>query len=185
MRTYAVVFKWQQVELIADDGVATRCWAMVPLPRYDNVCKRQYAEGETYPLEIAEERSMASHKAYFAALNEGFKNLPERYAARFPSVEHLRKWLLIETGWCEEKEFEECKSPKGAKDLRTYMRTQDAYVRINNHPTIVVVRKAVSQSMAAMGKKKFEASKRDVLDMLESMIEIPKGTLMREAGRSA
>ena len=127
---------------------------------------------------------MASHRAYFAAINEGFKNLPHSYAARFPSADFLRRWLLIECGWCEEKEFE-CVSPKHAKALRTFIRTEDAYVRINSHPTIVIVRKAKSQSLAAMGKNDFEASKRDTLDLLESMVNVPKGTLMREGGMSA
>ena len=36
-----------------------------------------------------------------------------------------------------------------------------------------------------MGKERFEASKRDVLDLLESMVDVPKGTLMREAGNAA
>ncbi len=130
---------------------------------------------------------MASHRQFFAAVNDGFRNLPENVAARFPSSEHMRKWLLIETGWHEEKEFE-CASAKHAKALCTFIRTEDEYVRISNpknHPTTVIIRKARSQSLAAMGKQDFENSKRDVLDLLESMVDVPKGTLMREAGNAA
>ena len=68
----------------------------------------------------------------------------------------------------------------------TFIRTEDEYARMpNNHPTIVLIRKAKSQSMAAMGKALFEQSKKDVLDLLESMVNVPKGTLMREGGMSA
>ena len=69
MRTYPVVFKWQKVDLVdEEDGTALRCMAMVPLPRYDNVAKRQFADGEDYTLEIVEERSMDSHRQIFTAL---------------------------------------------------------------------------------------------------------------------
>lgn len=177
-----------KVDLVdGEDGTAVRAWAMVPQQRYHNVCQRQFAVGEAYPLQVVEERSMASHKAYFAAINEGYKNLPEKIAARFPSAEHLRKWLLIETGWHEEKEFE-CASEKHAKSLKTFIRTEDEYVRISSpksYPTMVIIRKARSQSMASMGKALFEQSKKDVLDLLESMVDVPKGTLMREAGNAA
>ena len=188
MRAYPVTFTWQKVDLVdGEDGTAVRAWAMVPQPRYHNICQRQFAVGESYPLQVVEDRSMASHKQYFAAINEGFKNLPENIAARFPSAEHLRKWLLVETGWHEEKEFE-CASAKHAKALCTFIRTEDDYVRISNpknHPTTVIIRKARSQALASMGKALFEQSKKDVLDLLESMVNVPKGTLMREGGMNA
>ena len=188
MRMYPVTFCWQKVDLVdGEDGAAVRAWAMVPQQRYHNVCQRQFAAGEAYPLQVVEERSMASRKQYFAAVNEGFKNLPESIAARFPSAEHLRKWLLIETGWHEEKEFE-CASAKHAKALCTFIRTEDDYVRISNpknRPPLVIIRKARSQALASMGKALFEQSKKDVLDLLESMVNVPKGTLMREAGSVA
>jgi hypothetical protein len=184
MTTYPIVFIWRKVEIVDIDGVALKQLAMVPLPRYQNVAKRQFGEGGEYTLEQVAERSMASHNAYFAAINEGFKNLPEKIAARWPSPTHMRKWILCETNWFDEKEFD-LTSEKQAKALATFIRTEDEYARIALRGTKVVVRKARSQSFAAMGKADFEASKRDVLDLLESMVDVPKGTLMREAGMSA
>jgi hypothetical protein len=184
VKTYPVVFVWRKVDVVCDDGEIVRQLAMVPMARYGNVCARQFAEGEDYPLVIQEERSMASHKQYFAAINDGFHNLPEKIAARYPSAEHLRKWLLIETNWHEEKEFP-LTSEKAAKSLCTFIRAEDDYVRIFQRGSLVIVRKAKSQSMAAMGKEAFEKSKRDVLDLLEAMISVPRNTLMKEAGKSA
>lgn len=157
---------------------------MVPEPRYENVCRRQFSEGETYPLIVLEERSRASHNAFFAAIHSGWVNLPENVAARFPSAEHMRKWILCEVGWFDEKEID-CANEKHAKALQTFIRTEDDYARIFRRGSLVIIRKAKSQSLAAMGKKDFEASKRDCLDLLESMVNVPKGTLMREAGQSA
>ena len=182
MRIYPVSFVWQKVDLVdGEDGTATRIWAMVPQQRYHNVCQRQFAEGEAYPLQVVEERSMASHRQFFAAVHEGFKNLPENIAARFPSSEHMRKFLLIETGWFDEKEIE-CANEKHAKALQAFIRTEDEYARIFRRGSLVIIRKAKSQSLAAMGKQAFQDSKRDVLDLLESMVDVPKGTLMREGG---
>ncbi len=184
MRHQPIVYIWREVDLVDSDGVASRVFAMVPMARYRNVAVRQFGDGGEFTLEPVAERSMASHNAYFAAVNEGFKNLPEKTAARWPSSTHMRKWILCETNWFDEKEFD-LTSEKHAKALATFIRTEDEYARIAIRGTKVVVRKARSQSFAAMGKKDFEASKRDVLDLLESMVDVPKGTLMREGGMSA
>lgn len=186
MKSRAVMFKWTEVDVADDEGVVTRCPAMVPLRRYDNVVKRMFALGEEYPLQIVEERSMASHKQFFAAVNEGFKNLPENISARFPTPTHLRRWLLCQTGWCDEDEFE-FDDVKDADRLARWIRTDNEYAQIHHRKGTnkVIVRRPRSQDTASMGKEDFEASKRDVLDLLESMVGTPRGTLMREAGRSA
>lgn len=49
----------------------------------------------------------------------------------------------------------------------------------------VIVRKAKSQAVLEMGAEDFKASKKDVLDLLEAMTKVPKGSLMKHAGRSA
>ena len=99
MKIYPVVFHWLDVDVADQQGVMHATKAMVPIARYVNTAARQYHEGEEYPLVMLETRSRASHNQYFAAVNDGFDNLPERIAARWPTSEHLRKWLLIETGW--------------------------------------------------------------------------------------
>lgn len=189
MRIVPVTFVWRDAEVIDDDGVATRRKVMAPLARFDNICGRQFHDGEEYPLVPLEARSRASHGHYFACIHDGFQNLPENIAARWPSEEHMRKWLLIETGWFEEKDFD-CPDELFAKRLATFVRTENEYARISIHRVDgkrckVIIRTAKSQSAAAMGKQAFEASKKDVLDLLEHMTAVPRGTLMREAGKSA
>lgn len=184
MKIYPVVFSWREVDLIDGEGVATRAKAMVPLPRYVNVAGRQYHEGEEYPLVMIETRSRASHSQYFAALHDGFHNLPEKIAARWPTPEHLRKWLLIETNWLYESEID-CASAKHAAQAAVLIRSFDEYARISLHGAKVIIRRAKSQSVNAMGKQAFEASKKDVLDLLESFIGVKPGSLKKEAGRAS
>lgn len=190
MKPVPVVFRLQAVDITdPDSGEVRRINAMVPLPRFGNVVARQFAEGEDYTLVIHEDRSMASHGHYFASLKDGFDNLPENIAARFPSVDHLRSWCLIQCGWFDEKEIE-CETERQAKMLAKFIRTERDFARISVHGNKeigwkVIVRVAKSQSMASMGKDQFEKSKSDVLDLVSSMVGVTTGDLKRNAGRSA
>ena len=143
--------------------------AMIPQARYAKIAKRQFSLGDEYPLVVLEARSRASHNHFHAAIHEGFTNLPEGIAVRFPTENHLRRWVLIETGWFDEKEFD-CETAALARRLAAFVRTQTEYARISIHGSKVIVREAKSQSAAAMGKQAFEDSKRDVLDYLATMI---------------
>jgi len=183
VRTLPVVFVWREVDVVDADGVAERRLAMVPLPRYGNVCKRQFEEGEEYPLAPIEPRSRASHNHFFAALNEGFENLPEG-ETRFPTSEHFRKWALVMEGFCTENNYV-CDSPEHAMELAKGVRRFNEFVVIAVRGNIVRIFEPKSQSAAAMGKDEFEASKKAVLGRLEHMVGVSRGTLRKEAGKNA
>lgn len=183
-RIYPVNFIWRKVDTVDDDGVAVRVMAMVPVARYANVAARQYHEGEDYPLVPLETRSRASHNQYFASIHEGFQNLPEKIAARWPDEDSLRYWLLIECNWYEEDEFV-FDSVAEAKAAMPKIRRRQPYARIMRKDSMLFVRYAKSQSAAAMGKQEFEASKKDVLELLDHIVGVPRGELSRQAGRSA
>jgi hypothetical protein len=202
MKIAPVNFTWRAVDLVDGDGVAARAWAMVPQPRYDNVAKRQFADGETYTLQPVEERSMASHRQYFAAINDAWHNLPERLfyltdkdgkfrldehdqkIVRWPTPEHFRKDLLIMANWCDVKEFP-MPTHERALELGKWIRPEAEYAKIEIVGNMVVVKRAKSQSLAAMKKQAFEDSRRDVLALAEAMTGTPVKTMMKEAGRSA
>ena len=189
-RIYPVTFVWKPVDVVAPDGEVTRVKAMVPLPRYANLVARQYGDDEEYTLVPLEARSRKSHNHYHACIADGFANLPEKIAARWPSETHLRKWLLVETNWFDEEDFD-CPDEQFARRLAAFVRKGDEYARISIHRPEnksgrwrVIVRRAKSQS-AAMGKEAFQASKTAVLDLLEQLTNVPRGTLMKEAGKHA
>ena len=145
---------------------------------------------------------MASHKQYFAALNSGFKNIPEnimwrknrkdelildddgRKIAMWPSPEHWRKWLLIEAGFYQERIIEEVNSTY-ARRLANWIREDDDFARIAVNGATVIVRRAKSQALPNMNKREFEESKRAVLDLNDQMTNVPLGTHWREAGMDA
>lgn len=183
MKMVPVVFTAQETRL--PDGELVH--VMVPLARYAKVARRQFVLGEEYPLVVLETRSRASHSQYFAALADAFDNLPETIAARWPTAEHLRKWALIETGWCDEREVE-FGSPLYAKRAALLLHQEfDEHARIYqpNNGTKLIIRRAKSQSAAAMAKAEFEASKRAVLELVEDMIGLERGKLKKNARRSA
>ena len=173
MRLLPVVYRWNQALHV-----------MAAEQRYWKVCDRQFSDSEEYPLVVLEARSRASHNQYFAAVADGFANLPEGISARWPTAEHLRKWCLVETGWFEEKEFQ-CDTEGNAYALATFIRTEASFARISVHGSKVIVRRAKSQSAAEMGKDDFQASKQAVLELIEYMIGAERGSLRKQAGKSA
>jgi hypothetical protein len=186
-RNFPVAFTWRRVDVVDKDGVVLNVMAMVPDPSYSRICERQYLEGEEYALAPLEARSRASHNAYFAEIDRGYDTLPEKITARWKSSEHFRKWALIETGWFDETEIEvesERHANRLMRRLMNYTRHEGHYVRVLTSGNKVFIRSARSQAAAAMGKTEFEASKRDVLDLLTSLIGISSGTLRREARRA-
>lgn len=190
MKIRPVVCRWQSVEVVdGSTGAIEKVLAMVPAVRYRKVAGEQYAQGEEYPLIVLEPRDRKSHNHFFAAVSDAFDNLPEGIAARFPTADHLRRWVLVETNWFDEKEFD-CPDEKFAKRLALFVRTEDEYARVIVHRPDpenprdkwkVIVRRAMSQDFASMGKEAFQKSKWDVLHYLEEIIGLAKGSLMKNA----
>jgi hypothetical protein len=158
--------------------------SLVPLPRFMKQFDEQMVVDEEYPMEVVEDRSHASHGGYFAAVNEGWRNLAEEFDGRFPDSEYLRKWALVETGYCTETNFV-MDTQKDARALGIAARKMDKYSVIRISGNVVKVFTAESQSMASMKKERFEASKKAVLDLVSSMARTTPSQLAKNSGRSA
>ena len=185
MRIQPVVFTWREVDVFEAHGEVRRAWAMVPIAKYTNVAKRQFGtEVGEHVLEPTTERDMRSHNAFFAAIGDHFDNLPETVAARWPTATHFRRWLLVECGWFDEKEFE-CASEEQANGLARYFRDADDFARIFVRGKKVLLRTPKSQAVAAMRPSDFKKCKADCLDLAENLTGVPRGQAMKEAGRSA
>lgn len=184
MKLRPLPFRWIAVDLVDQDGVAERVMAMVPNKPYRKTAAMQYEEGQEYLLAPHEARSMASHGHYFATIHEYYVNLPETIMARWPSSEHFRKWCLCETGWYSEKEFEMADEKK-AESLAHFIRTEDEFARIFVRAARVLVHLPLSQSLRAMGKTDFEASKQDVLALAAQFVGVSPSAMGNEVGRHA
>ena len=156
----------------------------VMVPVYPAVAARQYTEGEVYPLEVREDRSIATHNHYFAALNEGWNNLPELRAGDFPTPEHLRRYLLIKAGYYDSRSIP---LHSNAEALRVvgFVKPSEEYGIVTAHEATVTIYTAKSQALRAMGKAEFQRSKEAVLDELAAMLEVERKALEANAGRGA
>lgn len=152
----------------------------VPEPSFKAYCGREYKVNEVYPMIVEEDRSEASHNHYMASVAEGFNNLSEENAKRFPTPTHLRKWCLVQCGYCTETNFV-LKDKKEARKLATEIRKRDEYAVMTIRDNVLTVWDAESQSKAAMKKEPFEKSKREVLDLIAGMARTTSAQLNREA----
>jgi hypothetical protein len=137
-----------------------------------------FVVGEVYRLEPVEDRSAASHRHYFAAVNEAWANLPEDQASRFPTPEHLRKWALIQAGYFDRREIT-CASKAEALRVAAFVTPMDPYAVVAVSGAAVAVLTARSQSVRAMGKAEFQRSKDAVLAVLADMLGVTTDALSR------
>ena len=157
-----------------DEGV------MKPLPRFAKAAEKLFYIGETYRLEILEERSRETHNHFFACIHEAWINLPEHLAERFPTSTHLRKWCLIKAGYRDERTFV-AKSAAQAVELAAFIRPIDDFALVTVNDCVVSVFTAKSQSVRAMGRKTFQGSKEKVLGILAEMIGTELQNLIDQA----
>lgn len=153
-------------------------------PELPKAAARQFKTGERYRLGVIEERSVNSHNHYFASIAEAWKNLPEQYAERFPSAEHLRKWCLVKAGYADERSIA-CASPEEAAKVGAFVRPLDDFAVITVRENVVKVYTAKSQSTRSMDKKEFGESKNAVLDICAEMVGVTQAELAANADRAA
>lgn len=154
--------------------------AMVPLPTFARRCDAAFVVGEIYNLEAIEQRSAKSHAHFFASVNAAWQSLPESLTDQFPTSEHLRRWCLIRAGYRQSRDVV-ASSKAEAQRIAAFVKPMDTYAVVTARECVVTVWTAESQSMRAMGKERFQASKTAVLDLLAEMI----GTDPVEIGRAA
>ena len=151
------------------------------LPGFQRQADQMFTIGERYRLAPVEERSGASHRHYFSAVNEAWANLPERLAAHYPTAEHLRARALIEAGYCTIADYV-CSSRAEAVRWAANLRAEASeYALVVISETVVRVFKPKSQSVRAMGREEFQASKDAVFTALAKMIGVTTAELQNHA----
>ena len=156
---------------------------MRPQQRYAWQARRLFAVGAAYPLVIHEERSDATHRHYFAAINEAWKNLPEALSKKHPSAEHLRRWALVKAGYADERSIV-CDSNAEALKVAAFIKPMDDYAVVIVRDEVVRVFTAKSQSARAMDKKSFQESKSAVLEIVAELIGVDVQTLSSNSNSS-
>ena len=171
MASAVILFSWDGEHMVPARGHAKRC-------------DEKFTVGELYRMEVSEERSHRSHRFYFACVSEAWKNLPESLAERFPSPDHLRRWALVQAGYCDCRELAfDCE--RSAQIGAAAFREADPYaVMVVKKATLLVFR-AHSQSLKAMKKKEFQASKEATLSVISKLIGIDAEDLKTNANQAA
>ena len=136
-------------------------------------CDDALVIGDVQRWEIAHERNAASHAHYFAVVAEAWENLPEDMAADFPSPDHLRKWALIRSGFCNISKVIAGEDPKPM--------LLDSYAIVVSENGVTTIYTAKSQSVRSMGKAEFQKSKEAVLAEIGKII----GADPSELGKAA
>lgn len=158
---------------------------MVPAsPFWAARANKAFAVGETYRMAEHHERSQASHNHYFAAVNEAWKNLPDYLLAEYPTAEHLRKKILIQCGYADERSIV-LASKQEAQKVAAFVKPADDYSIVVVRDDVVRVYSAKSQSLKAMGKADFALSKQAVLDKLDDLLNVSRGTIYQNTAVAA
>lgn len=141
----------------------------------------ELAEGETMKWEIAQERSGASHRHYFALIEEAWANLPEGMAEDFPNPDSLRKWALIKAGFCTVVKIV-CEDQNEANTAKhSMLNGTEGYKICTVSNNVLTIYTAMSQRKKAMGAEAFQKSKDATLQIISELLEID----VTELGKAA
>lgn len=157
---------------------------MRPLPRYHNLVNSEFVVGENYRMEVQEDRSWVSHKHQFAWLHEAWLSLPEEVGSRFLNEDQLRKHALIAGGFCDTTSVA-CSSRAEAERWFKILTNDDPYCIVRIEGNTLMRFTAQSQSMHAMGAKRFQESKQAVLDYVDALLGVDPGTSALNQMRAA
>lgn len=142
--------------------------------------------GETVMVEIERGRSMASHRHQFAWVKDAWASLPEALqgAPWAETPETLRKHALIATGY-HQTVILDCGGNATAQRVKAMLLAAEAkacgYAVGQVRGPVVTIWTPESQSVRAMGGKRFAESKKAVLDWIAAQIGVTPETLMRQA----
>lgn len=166
-----IIFTWEGDQFLP----AGTHWA--------KLADQHYVIGQKYRLVEYHDRSLNSHNHYFAAIADAWQNLPDDLHQRFPSPEHLRKYALVRTGYCDSHTMV-LDTPEQAADVGRFMRPVDEFGVLVVKDCTITRFTAKSQSKKAMGKEAFGKSKSDVLAYIASMLGTTQTALEQNSGKS-
>lgn len=136
---------------------------------------KDFVVGEVYKFVEHHDRSGSSHRHFFAVVNEAWTNLPDNLLETYPTSEHLRKKALVWKGYRDERTIV-ASSTAEAQRLAAFVKPMDDFAVVTVKDAVVRVWTAKSQSTKAMGAKDFQKSKSDVLDFIDDLLGVERGS---------
>ena len=154
------------------------------VPKKPRLADRYFVVGQDYRMVEENERSQASHNHEFAWLTEAWQQLPDDISDLYPSPEHLRKRALIDAGFYNEQIID-AGSKAAALRVASGIQSREPFSLIIVRGPLVVIRSAQSQSRRAMGKVRFEESKRAIMEVISNLVRVESTELVSNAGQAA
>ena len=134
--------------------------------------------GDMVIVEIDHPRSQQTHKHQFAEIEDAWRHLPEAVQDKPWAVnpDTLRKYALIVTGYRNTYQID-CGSKAAAERVSRHLQAAEAgkhgFAIAQVKGPVVTVWTPESQSMRAMGGKRFQESKSKVLEWIADLIGVP------------
>ena len=160
---------------------------LVPLAGYSlEAARTAMHPGDVVFVEAEHPRSDKSHKHQFAEIAEAHRNLTEDILEQpwAANPETLRKHALIATGYCNSYTLD-CGKEATARRVKAALVSAEAgkhgYALGQVRGPVVIVWTPESQSMRAMGGKRFQESKEAVLNWIASKIGVSPEQLRSNA----
>lgn len=165
---------------MSDEHIILTTWtgeAFVPRPGgHAKRAADAFGAGEIVAMQAQSERSLRSHRHFFASLHDSWLNLPERLAEMpyAQTSETLRKHALIVTGYADVQTID-AGSKAAAERVGAYLSAlatkAHGYAIVKIEGPVVRVYTPQSQSTRAMGREAFSASKDAVLQWVSDLIQ--------------
>lgn len=131
-------------------------------------------------LDDPADHSEPARRRYFAILREAHRNLPDHWRELCPTAEHLRKWCLVKTGYCDVGTIN-CGSQRAANEVALLAKRIDGFVVTLVTGPLVSVYTARSQSKRNQPRKQFLACAEQVYSELGRMLGVDPAELRRQA----
>lgn len=152
--------------------------ALLPVGHYGlSAAREKMQPGDTVIVDIDHPRSRNTHNHQFANIATAWRHLPERLAAMPWSAtpDTLRKHALIVTGFCHSAPCD-CGTNAAAQRVAALLHAQataaHGYAITSIRGPVVTLYTPESQSMRAMGGKRFQESKEAVLNWIAEQIGV-------------
>jgi len=140
-----------------------------------------YEVGQIITMAPQQDRSIASHNHAFAWIAEAWASLPDEHSCQpwAATPDHLRKRALIRTGYCDVRSIVAASKAEAVR-VAAFIREIDEFSYVTIEGATVTHLTAQSQSMKAMGKKRFEESKQAILEYIADLIGVEPGVLIKQ-----
>lgn len=129
---------------------------------------------KVYVLSMKEDRSDEHHRWWFAVIRKAWATLPDRYGDRWPTAEHLRKWLLIRAGHCETLDV----ATDNVMEVAAGFRWQDPYAVLIVKDSTVQISRAKSQKYKRQDQEEFQEVTTRCIDLLAQVLGCEPGALL-------